>query len=151
MSGWPSPSAQPCGRCPMPDARQVVERIGLPICVATNGPRSRAELTLGITGLLPFFEGRIYSAVEIGSYKPLPDLFLHAAVEMGVAPAQCAVVEDSEPGMRAGLAAGMAVYAIRCNRALSPELQGRVRLLERLADLPMVIGIQGLPKTNWRN
>lgn len=135
---------------PMPDARQVVEHIGLPICVATNGPRSRAELTLGITGLLPFFEGRIYSAVEIGSYKPEPGLLLFAAAALGVAPARCAVVEDSEPGMRAGLAAGMEVYTVRCTRPLSRELQGRVRLLERLADLPTAIGIGRTPETNWR-
>lgn len=135
---------------PMPDALLVVERIGLPICVATNGPRSRAELTLGITGLLPFFEGRIYSAVEVGSYKPQPDLFLFAAAALGVAPARCAVVEDSEPGMRAGLAAGMEVYSVRSTHPLPPELLGRVRLLDRLGDLPTAIGIGQKSETDWR-
>jgi len=129
----------------MPGARRLVEALRVPICVATNGPRSRAELTLGITGMLPLFDGRIYSAVEIGSFKPSPDLFLYAATALGVAPHECAVVEDSWPGMRAGLAAGMQVYAVRCARPLPAELGGRVRILDRLEDLLGEIGISPAP------
>lgn len=120
---------------PMPGARRLVESLRLPICVATNGPRSRAELTLGITGMLSFFEGRIYSAPEVGSFKPSPALFLFAAAAMNMASHECAVVEDSWPGMQAGLAAGMRVYTVRGPRPLAPELSGRVRLLDRLEDL----------------
>jgi HAD superfamily hydrolase (TIGR01509 family) len=120
---------------PMPGAREVVERLAVPCCVATNGPRHKVELTLRITGLLDLFGGRIFSAYEIGSYKPEPGLFLAAAAAMGAAPQRCAVVEDSEPGMLAGLAAGMRVFAVRCERPLPPELAARVEWLERLEDL----------------
>ena len=41
--------------------------------------------------------------------KPAPDLFLHAALEMGVDPARCVVVEDSRYGVQAARAAGMDV------------------------------------------
>jgi beta-phosphoglucomutase-like phosphatase (HAD superfamily) len=63
--------------------------------------------TLGLTGLLPFFDGRIYSATEVERGKPAPDLFLHAARSSGVAPPRCVVVEDSRAGVAAARAAGM--------------------------------------------
>jgi beta-phosphoglucomutase-like phosphatase (HAD superfamily) len=69
-------------------------------------------LTLGLTGLLPFVEGRIFSAHELGCFKPDPGLFLAAAAALGVEARRCAVVEDSDPGIEAGLAAGMQVYAL---------------------------------------
>jgi len=120
---------------PMPGAREVVERLTVPCCVATNGPRHKVELTLGITGLLDLFHGRIFSAYEVGSFKPAPGLFLAAAAALGVPPQDCAVVEDSEPGMLAGLAAGMRVFAVRCDRPLPPEVAARVEWLDRLEDL----------------
>jgi len=120
---------------PMPGAREVVERLAVPFCVATNGPRHKVELTLGITGLLEPFRERIFSAYEVGSFKPAPGLFLAAAAALGAAPHECAVVEDSEPGMVAGLAAGMRVFAVRCDRPLAPAVAARVEWLERLEDL----------------
>lgn len=96
----------------IPGAVEFVRRLALPFCVASSGPRAKIELSLGLTGLLSHFEGRIFSSYEIGSWKPEPDLFLHAALTLGVAPAECAVIEDSQPGVDAGVAAGMFVYAL---------------------------------------
>ena len=120
---------------PMPGAHEIVRRLAVPICVATNGPRHKVELTLRITGLLDLFEGRIFSAYDVGSFKPAPGLFLTAAAALGVEPSRCAVVEDSEPGMLAGLAAGMRVFAVRCDRPLPADLADQVQWLERLEDL----------------
>ena len=92
-------------------------------------------MTLEITGLASLVAGRIFSAVEVGSYKPEPGLFLHAARAMGVEPARCAVVEDSIAGIEAGLAAGMSVYAYRPMDSLPPALAGRIRHLPQLVDL----------------
>jgi len=47
---------------------------------------------------------------DIKKWKPLPDLYLHAAQKMGVAPSKCIVVEDSLAGVQAAKAAGMFVY-----------------------------------------
>jgi beta-phosphoglucomutase-like phosphatase (HAD superfamily) len=69
------------------------------------------RLSLGLTGLLPRFDGRIFSATEVDNGKPAPDLFLHAADEMGFDPATTVVVEDTVPGVRGGRAAGMRVLA----------------------------------------
>jgi HAD superfamily hydrolase (TIGR01509 family) len=82
---------------------------GTPSCVASSGSHHKMRLTLGLTGLLRRFEGRIFSATDVEHGKPAPDLFLHAAREMGFAPAQCVVVEDSAVGVTAARAAGMQV------------------------------------------
>ena len=57
-------------------------------------------------GLMPFFEGRLFSATEVPRGKPAPDVFLFAAERMGAAPARTAVIEDSVNGVLAGCAAG---------------------------------------------
>lgn len=129
---------------PMPGAAAMLDMLDalkVPFCVASNGPRAKTELTLAITGLRPrFAESRIFSAYDVKSWKPEPGLFLHAAREMGVAPERCAVVEDSEPGVRAGLAAGMRVHVLRSAQTLPQDLLGRVTFLDSLADLEAALG-----------
>lgn len=88
-----------------------LQQRNLPYCVASSGPREKIELNLRITGLLHYFQSRIFSAYEVGKWKPDPGLFLHAARVLGVEPQQCAVIEDSQPGIYAGLAADMMVFA----------------------------------------
>ncbi|MBA3360425.1 MAG: HAD-IA family hydrolase [Acidimicrobiia bacterium] len=87
-----------------------LESRGVKTCVASSGTHQRIRLTLGLTNLAHRFEGRIFSAADVAVGKPAPDLFLHAAESLGVAPSQCAVVEDSVFGVQAGVAAGMTVY-----------------------------------------
>jgi HAD superfamily hydrolase (TIGR01509 family) len=100
-------------------ALDAVDAAGVPTCVASSGEHAKMRTTLGLTGLLPRFEGRLFSATEVPRGKPHPDLFLHAARAMGADPARCAVVEDSPVGAQAGVAAGMTVfgYAARSNPA----------------------------------
>jgi HAD superfamily hydrolase (TIGR01509 family) len=81
-----------------------------PKCVASNGPRSKIEHGLRNGGLLHHFDDRLYSAYDVGAWKPDPALFLHAARDMGHAPTRCAVIEDSPVGIDAALAAGMAAF-----------------------------------------
>ncbi|HEX7128491.1 MAG TPA: HAD family hydrolase [Rhodanobacteraceae bacterium] len=119
----------------MEGAVEMLEALQVPCCVASSGPREKIELSLGLTGLLPRFEGRIFSAYEVGHWKPDPRLLLHAARAMGVPPERCAVVEDSLPGIRAGLAAGMTTFAFRWREALPDKAVA----LARLQDLPGLI------------
>lgn len=91
---------------PMPGVHGVVRRLRVPACVATSSSRPRAARSLAIAGLdrlLP----RVFTASQVARGKPAPDLFLHAAAEMGADPARCLVVEDSRPGLAAARAAGM--------------------------------------------
>lgn len=87
----------------------ALDKIDLPICVASSGPIEKIELALRVTNLLPRFAGSIFSSYQIGSWKPEPDLFLFAAKTMGFEPQFCTVVEDSILGVRAGIPAGMRV------------------------------------------
>ena len=89
--------------------REALERITLPVCVASSSPPDRLRFKLELTGLYERFAGHIFSAAEVANGKPAPDLFLHAARQMGVDPAGCVVVEDSRYGVLAGRAAGMDV------------------------------------------
>lgn len=91
----------------------LVERLhaaGVATCVASSGSHEKMARTLGLTGLHGLFEGRIFSSSEVARGKPAPDLFLHAAVRMGFAPPDCAVIEDSVYGVQAAVSAGMTAY-----------------------------------------
>ena len=78
-----------------------------PKAVASSSPPERIRLSLEVTGLLRYFEPRLYSASHVHSGKPAPDLFLLAAKRNEVDPADCIVVEDSAAGIGAAAAAGM--------------------------------------------
>ena len=97
---------------PIDGAAALVEALDMPFCVVSNGPRSKMEVTLRVAGLLEHFAGRIVSAYEVGVWKPDPELFLHAARLLGTPPERCAVVEDSDYGIAAGVTAGMQVFAL---------------------------------------
>src|SRR5690349_11572951 len=67
-------------------ALDAITRDALPTCVASSGEHRKIRLSLGLTGLLPRFEGRIFSAQDVPRGKPHPDLFLHAARTLGADP-----------------------------------------------------------------
>ncbi len=95
---------------PVPGVREALDRITVPVCVASSGEPEKMRLTLGLTGLLEHFDGNLFSATQVPRSKPHPDVFLLAADRMGVPPARAAVVEDSPVGVQAGVAAGMTVF-----------------------------------------
>jgi beta-phosphoglucomutase-like phosphatase (HAD superfamily) len=78
-----------------------------PKAVASSSSPERIRVSLEATGLIRFFETRLYSASSVHKGKPAADLFLLAAARNEVDPAQCIVVEDSSPGIAAAAAAGM--------------------------------------------
>ncbi|MFJ6636920.1 HAD family hydrolase [Streptomyces sp. NPDC091376] len=84
---------------------------GVAYCVASSGSHERIRVGHRKTGMDAWFrDENIFSAQDVGRGKPAPDLFLHAAEHMGVAPERCVVVEDSPLGVAAARAAGMDVY-----------------------------------------
>ncbi|WP_368669496.1 HAD family hydrolase [Roseibium sp. RKSG952] len=94
----------------IPGVRDVIETLGVDYCLATSSSPPRVARSLEITGLGDLFEGRITTASEVRHGKPAPDLFLLAAGKRGARPENCLVIEDSETGVAAGLAAGMQVW-----------------------------------------
>ena len=119
----------------MPGAYDLLSRLCIPFGVASNGPREKIQLTLNLTGLLPFVGDRIFSAYDDGRFKPDPTLFLRAARELGVPPEQCAIVEDSIPGLLAGLAAGMHCFSLHGREGMPEELVQKVHFIDSLVDL----------------
>ena len=94
----------------VPGAREAVVAVTLPKAIASSGSREGLERKLRRTSLWDLFAPHIYSADHVTHAKPAPDLFLHAAAELGIAPADCLVLEDSINGVLAGKAAGMTVW-----------------------------------------
>jgi HAD superfamily hydrolase (TIGR01509 family) len=92
------------------NALDGLDAAGIPYCVASSGDHERIRRGLRGAGLLERFpDETIFSVEDVAHGKPAPDLFLHAAEQMGFAPATTAVVEDSIAGVQAGVAAGMRV------------------------------------------
>ena len=123
------------------DAIDAIQAAGLPVCVASSGSLAKMGVTLGLTGLEARFGGRLYSSSMVARGKPFPDLFLHAAASMGVAPGRAVVVEDSLPGVEAACAAGM--------RALAFARDGDPAALaarggEAFLDMALLPGLLGL-------
>ena len=86
------------------------ERFEGRLACASGADRGKVALQLEKCGLMPYFEGRIFSGHELPRSKPAPDVYLAAAAALGVAPARCAVVEDTVTGVAAGVAAGATVF-----------------------------------------
>jgi HAD superfamily hydrolase (TIGR01509 family) len=85
---------------PVPGVKEALDRIRFPVCVASSASHEKMRTTLSVTNMLSRFEGRMFSATEVGRGKPDPALFLHAAQRLGAAPGICAVVEDTVVGVR---------------------------------------------------
>ena len=91
--------------------RQLHGRYKGQMACASGADRVKVELQLRRVGLFEFFEGRIFSGYETPRSKPFPDVYLAAAAALGVDGARCAVVEDTVPGVTAGVAAQATVFA----------------------------------------
>jgi len=107
---------------PISGIPSLLQQLTIPYCVASSGPVKKIRHNLNIIGLLPQFEGRIYSCYDLQKWKPDPAIYLHAAQEMGFAPEDCLVVEDSLMGVQAGVASGSQVYAYATHAHNKEEL-----------------------------
>jgi len=101
---------------PIEGIHELLDKIPVPYCTASNGPLDKMKLNLEITNLMDKFEGWMFSAYEIGKWKPDPALFEHAAKEMGYKPKECAVVEDSMAGIVAAKRGGFDVFGFANER-----------------------------------
>ncbi|WP_100753912.1 HAD-IA family hydrolase [Vibrio salilacus] len=84
-----------------------LQRHGIEYCVASNGPKVKIRRSLELTGLLPYFEDRIFSAFDTNSWKPEPDLVLYSAMTMGFRLEECIYIDDTPKGLEAGIRAGV--------------------------------------------
>lgn len=125
---------------PIPGVREAIEIIGGPRCVASSGPPGKLAVALRVTDLAHYFGELVFSAYDIRAWKPEPDLFLQAARAMGVKPAECAVIEDSDAGVEAARRAGMRVFGYdRANTIGEHPAADLVRFSD-YAELPELLG-----------
>jgi HAD superfamily hydrolase (TIGR01509 family) len=122
---------------PVDGVVDALDRIHAPICVASSSTHERLRFTLGLTGLLDRFDGRIFSSADVANGKPAPDLFLHAAATLGADPARCAVIEDSRYGVEAARAAGMRAFGYAGGLTPAARLEGpATTVFHDMRDLP---------------
>jgi HAD superfamily hydrolase (TIGR01509 family) len=93
----------------IPHIGEAIAAIDLPKCVASSGTPEKIRHGLTCAGLYDVLAPNIFSATQVTRGKPAPDLFLFAAEQMNIRPAQCLVIEDSVAGVTGALAAGMTV------------------------------------------
>jgi HAD superfamily hydrolase (TIGR01509 family) len=122
---------------PMPGTVEMLESNSFPRCVASSAPMKKIQQALEVSGLASYFADRTYSSYEIGSWKPEPTLFLHAAERMGFLPRQCVVVEDSDVGVEAALAAGMRVLFYAPNGAVPDQRADRI--VRHMSEIPRLL------------
>jgi beta-phosphoglucomutase family hydrolase len=92
-----------------------VEHKAMPKAVGTSSNRAEAEACLSLAGIRDRFS-ILVTVDQVAAGKPAPDIFLEAARRLETAPEQCLVLEDSNAGVQAAQAAGMAVVMV-------PDLQ----------------------------
>jgi HAD superfamily hydrolase (TIGR01509 family) len=127
------------------DAIDAIHAAQIRTCVASSSSHRHLETNLGRVGLHERLVGRIFSASEVEHGKPAPDLFLHAAATIGVAPERCVVIEDSRYGVQAARAAGMPVLAY-AGGGMTPlsALEGSgTTVFHTMTELPGLLGIDG--------
>jgi HAD superfamily hydrolase (TIGR01509 family) len=96
--------------CAIPGVADVLERIRIPVCVASSSYPEKLKLGLETVGLYRQFAFNLVSASFVAHGKPAPDVFIYAAGWMRTPIPDCLVIEDSVPGVRAARAAGMRVF-----------------------------------------
>ena len=134
---------------PIPGIRAAIDAIDVGKCVASGSDRRRVEASLARTGLLEYFSSCIFTSEQVPYGKPAPDLFLFAASQMNVDAGRCVVIEDSQAGVQAAVAAGMRVLGFiggshcRAGRDEVLRRHGAERVFHSMHELPALLGFAG--------
>jgi HAD superfamily hydrolase (TIGR01509 family) len=128
----------------LPGVVETVPMIEGPRCVASSTGLPALRRNLGIAGIAWLFEPAIFSASQVKRGKPAPDVFLHAAAQMGHDPADCLVIEDSVPGVEAARRAGMRVVGFTGASHDPAWLEPRLRAAGALEVVPEFAQLAGV-------
>lgn len=110
--------------------------------IATSCDRGNANLALQRFNLLPYFKALTFGE-DVTRGKPDPEIFLRTAKLLEIYPKRCAVVEDSNPGFKAGKAAGMLVIARLGNHNMDTDFSSADFIVEDVREIPKILASQG--------
>ena len=113
-----------------------LEQNKIPKCVATSSHRQFVTEALGCFDLEPRFEF-LLTAEDVQNGKPAPDVYLKAAAQLGIKPAELMVLEDSEIGSRAAAAAGAFTIAVPTSHSVDGDFSHVNHVADSLND-PMI-------------
>jgi len=135
---------------PMPgllDLLSSLEAANIPKAIATSSSRAFVTQVLKQFDLEPRFSF-VLTAEDIANGKPAPDIYLRAAEQHGAAPPQTLVLEDSQIGCRAAVAAGTYAVAVPNGQSEQHDFEG-VRLIASSLTDPRIyaaLGVEHLKK-----
>lgn len=118
------------GLLPLLDA---LEAANMPKAIATSSGRQFAGQVLGQFSLPPRFEF-VLTGEDIQHGKPAPDVYLLAAKRLGVAPGEMMVLEDSQIGCQAAVAAEAYAVAVPHGQSTTHRFPGARFIADTLAD-----------------
>lgn len=110
-----------------------LDRHGIPYGVATSSGPDFADDVLGRVGLLPRMRF-VLTCDDVREGKPSPEIYLAAAARHGVGPERMLVLEDSQTGCRAAVAAGAVAVAVPGGHSRRHDFTGAAFVAESLAD-----------------
>lgn len=104
---------------------ELLDKLEIPYCIASNGPKEKMEVTLKATNLDQYFsEKEIFSAYDFDRWKPDPTLFLKVCEQFKIAPSDALVIEDSVSGIDGAINAGIEVFAF-CPEGATADIEKR--------------------------
>ena len=128
----------------VPALLDQLQDAGIGMAIATGGSLRRMGETLRVSGLDRWFQGRAFSADQVAQGKPAPDLFLLAARELGVDPADCVILEDSPHGVTGALRAGSRAVGFVGGTHLDNRRAEHAGLLRATGAAPVLDSMNGM-------
>lgn len=132
---------------PIKGVKEFIEKINVPICVASSGPSEKIIENLKTTNLLKYFGKNIFSSYDIQSWKPEPGIFIHAANKMGFKPQECVVIEDSLDGIQAALSGGFNIIGFATESNFEEMNKTQAMVFKSITEIERSV----IEKTNVNN
>jgi HAD superfamily hydrolase (TIGR01509 family) len=128
----------------IPGVQDVVRRVRALRAVVSNGTLAEMTLKLTTIGLLDAFTPNLFSAHDVPRSKPAPDVYLKAVATLGVTAKDAIAVEDSVPGARSALDAGLRVFGYAGKSGGDELARLGARVFHDMAELPQLLRLEGI-------